>query len=986
MNKVKLLASFILLLITLSNAYASHLRAGQITVVRQGCGNLVRIKVTVYTNTASEVKFGEDGVLDFGDGTKMTVPRIENTPVAALGSNIGIAEFIVDHLYGGPGAYLISYVEPNRNGGVLNMADSFFTMFYVETLIDLATLGCNDFPRLTIPPIDRACAGVAFFHNPGAYDVNIQGPSDSLSYELVIPFRDKGTPVTGFIWPNSSYFSNGAEGGGPAVFSINAIDGTLVWDAPSVPGEYNVAFNVVEWKKTNGVWKRVGYVRRDMQIIVEGDCENKRPILETPADTCVVAGSTIHKFIYGEDQVSGTGAPDSIKIQAFSQIFEFPPSKSPATRTPVLRDGNRDFRASPDSIEFNWNTTCDHIRGQAYDVVFKISDRRPGGVSLVTFKTWKIKVVPPPPVLNTATVQVPQRFVQLDWAAYACSAVPDVTTRMQIWRRVDETSYMPGTCDTGMPQSLGYTLIATVPLTDVQYVDTNGGAGLERGVKYCYRLVAIFPDRDAESPVSNEVCIEPMEIAAPLITRVTVDKTGESDGAITVRWLPPLNNFEVRPEIEFEDYSYQLERAEGSGFVTVSGMILGTADSTAAFSFTDANINTLDRQYFYRVMLYANGAPDPVDSSSIVSSVWLSLSPGNSTVDLSWGASVPWSNQIAGLNHIVYLREGLGATSLDDFTDSLEVDVTENGLYYKSTEFDGVKLDSTKTYCYAVVTKGSYGNDDERVLAEEPLRNVSQINCAIPTVVEPPCAPTITAFVDPCSEFFSTYTCSSTVFSNTVRWTVSENCDDDIRGYYLYRATTKDNSGKPYLPVTKRNVNGVEEPVLFEDPVALVEGLQSYGNCYQVQAVDRQGRLSELSKPVCIDACPYYELPNVFTPNGDDCNDYFSAFGVEFDTPDGPGSGTKCAVPDDKEYKEKCARFVERVDFKVFNRWGKEVYDYLGQRGNENSIYINWDGRDRSGKELATGVYFYSADVTFSSTAPGGKTVKTFKGWVHLVR
>ncbi len=968
LNKVKLLASFILLLTTVSNAYASHLRAGQITVVRQGCGNYVRITVTVYTNTASPVRFGEDGVLDFGDGTSITVPGIENRPVAALGSNIGIAEFTIDHLYGGRGSYLISYVEPNRNGGVLNMADSFFTTFYVETQIDLATLGCNDFPRLTVPPIDRACAGVAFFHNPGAYDVNIMGAPDSLSYELVVPFRDKGTPVTGFIWPNNSPFSDGAEGGGKAVFSINSIDGTLIWDAPSMPGEYNIAFNVVEWKKTDGVWKRIGHVRRDMQIIVEGNCENLRPILETPADTCVVAGSTIHKFIFGEDQVSGTGTPDSIKIQAFSQIFEFPPAKSPATRTPVLRDGKKDFRASPDSIEFNWNTTCDHIRGQAYDVVFKISDRRLGDVSLVTFKTWKIKVVAPPPVLTTATVQVPQRFIRLDWASYACSVVPDITTRMQIWRRVDETSYMPGVCETGMPESLGFTLIATVPLTDIQYIDTNGGAGLERGVKYCYRLVAIFPDRGAESPVSNEVCIDPIDIAAPLITRVTVDKTGENDGKITVRWIPPLN-----PQFPLADYQYVLQRVNGSGFTDLTPKLDMTG---SALSFVDDGLNTFSTQYSYRVMLYVDGNPNPVDSSSIASSVWLALTTSNKVINLNWRATVPWSNQIEGaaFKHLVYFGEQ-GATTLADLTSRppLEIDVTTEGLKYSDTG-----LDSTKTYCYAVVTRGSYGNDDPLVLAEEPLENTSQINCATPTIVEPPCAPVIAAFADPCKDYFSLYSCTASVFSTVVRWSMPENCASRISRFEVWQASTSNVAPDDYDLVAV-----VQAP----DTFAVINNLASLAYCYRIKAIDRSGNASSFSASVCSENCPYFELPNVFTPNGDKCNDYFSAFGVEFNSEEDPDGGAGgCSVPDDKEYVQKCARFVDRVDFKVFNRWGREVYDYIGQRGNENSIYINWDGRDKSGKELATGIYFYSADVTFSSTAPGGKSVKTFKGWVHLVR
>ncbi|HNC13420.1 MAG TPA: hypothetical protein PLF59_16715, partial [Cyclobacteriaceae bacterium] len=74
LNKVKLLASFILFFFAITCAQASHLRAGQITIVRNSCTSReVLITITVYTNTASEVKFGEDGILDFGDGTNMVV-------------------------------------------------------------------------------------------------------------------------------------------------------------------------------------------------------------------------------------------------------------------------------------------------------------------------------------------------------------------------------------------------------------------------------------------------------------------------------------------------------------------------------------------------------------------------------------------------------------------------------------------------------------------------------------------------------------------------------------------------------------------------------------------------------------------------------------------------------------------------------------------------------------------------------------------------
>ena len=59
------------------------------------------------------------------------------------------------------------------------------------------------------------------------------------------------------------------------------------------------------------------------------------------------------------------------------------------------------------------------------------------------------------------------------------------------------------------------------------------------------------------------------------------------------------------------------------------------------------------------------------------------------------------------------------------------------------------------------------------------------------------------------------------------------------------------------------------------------------------------------------------------------------------------------------------------------------MYRYTS--GGERSIYIDWNGRDNDGRELSTGFYYYSADVTFDMVDPARQN-KTIKGWVHLVR
>lgn len=121
-------------------AFASHLRCGYITAFKQNCSSTTyTITVTVFTNTASPVRFGEDGTLDFGDGTNMLIPGVENIARPDLGPNIGIASFTINHTYATSGRYLVGYVEQNRNGGLLNISNSLFTPFYTETLPDPST-------------------------------------------------------------------------------------------------------------------------------------------------------------------------------------------------------------------------------------------------------------------------------------------------------------------------------------------------------------------------------------------------------------------------------------------------------------------------------------------------------------------------------------------------------------------------------------------------------------------------------------------------------------------------------------------------------------------------------------------------------------------------------------------------------------------------------------------------------------------------------
>lgn len=928
----------------LNDLLASHIRAGEIIATRiDPFERTYEFTFIGYRDNVTGVRFG-DGVFSYGDGNFENVATVTNE--VQISENLFRVEFRLVHTYAANGAYTVSYEEIYRNAGIANMDNSGDTPFYVESQIVIdGAVGLNSTPRFTYPPIDDGKIGLAYRHNPVAFDPD----EDSLSYELVIPQQTRGQAVNNYRFPNEPefyvsipYFEADEAGRNEPSFSIDN-EGNLFWDAPGdflnlsgalecPPGvercaEYNVAFKVTEWKKLGGVFRPYGYVIRDMQITIsEGD--NEPPELQLPKDICVVAGTNINQTIRATD-VDG----HQIELSAFGGPFQVP---GPARVTPDPFE----FQNTPAEMTFEWNTVCGHVKGNPYVVGFRANDlpEEDGarvGPSLSDVGTWSITVVGPAP--QGLAIGSNQGAIELDWLPYSCSNADN----LQVWRRIGPYDFEPDECEVGIPRGVGYQLVGQVTGSEVSFIDTEDVAA---GAQYCYRLVANFP-QGGLSYASEEICIT-IPLDSPVITNVDVAQTSEAAGEIVVKWLPA--------EGDDKNTTYQVLRYDN---LNGTGTPATVADRISGLEFTDQGLNTERVTYGYEVVSMNEGIS--TDTATFASQVKLDLQPGIQQIALQWEARVPWSNQSQRFPYHYIYRNEINAADPDQLIliDSIRADLGQFQYLDDGTALDS-PLDQEITYCYYITTQGTYENNPT---IPEPLINRSPIACSRPNDTTPPCAPAFPQIVNlkSCEEHLVFETCPDEFF-NELTWNIGEvmeSCDDEIRHYNVYFSPSGLESD--YEVVAMVNTNSFVH-----------RDLNSFKGCYRIAAVDRSGNESTLSEEICNDNCSSLQLPNVFTPNKDGKNDTFIPFAT--------------FIENGSLREEFCDLFIDKIVFQVFDRTGKEVFA-MNSDDPENSKYIQWDGRSNNGNELPTGIYFYQANVQFDVLARS-ESKKIFNGWVQILK
>lgn len=400
-------------------AGASHLVGADIQYKCLG-GDTVYIDVVVYRDCLG-IPLGADQMfaksecgttvnpsVSMGNGVDIT-PRCKSTCTTcesqSCAYNIGIEQYHITAtlVLKGCCKWTVGWQQSARNGAITTMQGG---DLYTDAKLDMCQKPCDNSPYFTNPPVGVFCKDQCVVINPGANDddKNGRGESDSLVYAFADPLGSNGTTLQ----YNSGYSKSeplvyvgkpdkDADFNPPlcAGFHLDTETGDVSFKATKTDVTV-FAFKVESWRRDSlGVPRKIGEIRRDLQIRIIDCPENRPPQIIVNSGLPNNAQPKIFDFCVDEDKCIGfvvfdQDVDDSVTVNWNKQI---PGGKWTTTKQPEKKV----------TATFCWKPGKKDIRSQPHQFTVTALDNAcpvPGRTS----KTIRIRVNPSPEATTTIKV------------------------------------------------------------------------------------------------------------------------------------------------------------------------------------------------------------------------------------------------------------------------------------------------------------------------------------------------------------------------------------------------------------------------------------------------------------------------------------------------------------------------------------------------------------------------------------------------------